>query len=70
MMKTAALLLAGSLALAACASSQNNSSASGSSSSGSSAGGNPKIGVAYDTGGRGDKSFNDSAYAGIQAAVK
>ncbi|MCU1670744.1 MAG: ABC-type transport system substrate-binding protein [Blastococcus sp.] len=70
MMKTAALLLAGSLALAACASSQNNSSASGSSSSGSSAGGNLKIGVAYDTGGRGDKSFNDSAYAGIQAAVK
>jgi basic membrane protein A len=70
MMKTAALLLAGSLALAACASSQDNTSASGSSSSGSSAGGSLKIGVAYDTGGRGDKSFNDSAYAGIQAAVK
>jgi basic membrane protein A len=71
MMKTAALLLAGSMALAACASSNNNSSSgSSSSSSGGSAAKSVKIGVAYDTGGRGDKSFNDSAYAGIQAAVK
>jgi basic membrane protein A len=69
MMKTAALLLAGSLALAACASGQNNS-ASGSSSSGSSASSSLKIGLAYDTGGRGDRSFNDSAFAGVQAAVK
>src|SRR5215203_5230124 len=29
-----------------------------------------KVGVVYDIGGRGDKSFNDSAYAGLQAAVK
>ena len=27
-----------------------------------------KVGVVYDIGGRGDKSFNDSAYAGLQAA--
>jgi basic membrane protein A len=66
-MKAAALLLAGSMALAACASDDNGSSGgSGSSSSG----GDLKIGLAYDTGGRGDKSFNDSAYAGVEAAIK
>lgn len=30
----------------------------------------PKIGLAYDVGGRGDKSFNDSAYAGVEKAVE
>ncbi|MCD9198917.1 BMP family lipoprotein [Aeromicrobium wangtongii] len=29
----------------------------------------PKIGLAYDVGGRGDRSFNDSAYAGVEKAV-
>lgn len=29
----------------------------------------PKIGLAYDVGGRGDQSFNDSAYAGVEKAV-
>jgi basic membrane protein A and related proteins len=68
-MKAAAVLLAGSLALAACASDEKGSSgsASGSSSAGQA---DLKIGLAYDTGGRGDKSFNDSAYAGVQAAIK
>jgi basic membrane protein A and related proteins len=62
-----ALLLAGSMALAACASDQTGG---GSSSAGSSAeSGDLKVGIAYDTGGRGDKSFNDSAYAGATAAV-
>ena len=28
-----------------------------------------KIGLAYDVGGRGDRSFNDSAFAGVEAAV-
>jgi basic membrane protein A len=67
-MKAAALLLAGSLALASCASDEEGgggTAASGSSASGS----DLKIGLAYDTGGRGDKSFNDSAYAGVEAAV-
>jgi basic membrane protein A len=64
-MKAAALLLAGSLALAACASNGGDSGASGSSAGG----GDLKIGLAYDTGGRGDKSFNDSAYAGVEAAI-
>jgi basic membrane protein A len=65
-MKAAALLLAGSMALAACASDEGSGSGSASSSSG----GDLKIGLAYDTGGRGDKSFNDSAYAGVEAAIK
>ena len=30
----------------------------------------PKVGLAYDVGGRGDQSFNDSAYAGLAKAVK
>ena len=30
----------------------------------------PKIGLAYDVGGRGDQSFNDSAYAGLEQAVE
>jgi len=29
----------------------------------------PKVGLAYDVGGRGDQSFNDSAYAGLEKAV-
>ena len=29
----------------------------------------PKIGLAYDVGGRGDQSFNDSAYEGLKKAV-
>jgi basic membrane protein A len=68
MTKAAALLLAGSLALAACAS--DDKSGSGSGSSGGNASGDLKIGLAYDTGGRGDRSFNDSAFAGVQAAIK
>ncbi len=35
----------------------------------SATGDGPKIGVAYDVGGRGDLSFNDSAFEGIQKAV-
>jgi basic membrane protein A len=66
MTKVAALLLAGSLGLAACASGQNSGGSAGSSSSG----GELKIGLAYDTGGRGDRSFNDSAHAGVEAATK
>jgi basic membrane protein A len=66
MTKAAALLLAGSLALAACASDEKG----GGSGSGKSSGGDLKIGLAYDTGGRGDRSFNDSAYAGVEAAIK
>jgi basic membrane protein A len=46
------------LSLAAC----------GSSGSGTSSGGKAKVGMAYDVGGRGDKSFNDLAAAGLDKA--
>jgi basic membrane protein A len=68
MTKAAALLLAGSLALAACASDEKSSNGDAGSSGGS--GESLKVGLAYDTGGRGDRSFNDSAYAGVEAAIK
>ena len=68
-MKVAAVAMAGALALAACGSS--------SSGGGSSAGATPsasksdvKVGMAYDIGGRGDKSFNDAAAAGLDKASK
>ena len=32
-------------------------------------GSGPKVGLAYDVGGRGDQSFNDAAYAGLKKAV-
>ncbi|SDF87497.1 nucleoside-binding protein [Blastococcus aurantiacus] len=67
MTKTAALLLAGGLALSACASDEDGGDGGG---SGGGSEGTLKVGVAYDTGGRGDKSFNDSAIAGVEAAVQ
>src|SRR3954447_10429824 len=67
MTKAAVLLLAGSMAPAACASDEKNSSSGSGSSGGSS---DLKVGIAYDTGGRGDKSFNDSAFAGVEKAVE
>ena len=68
--KVAALLLAGSMALAACASDESGSgSGSGSGSSGGAGGDDLRIGLAFDTGGRGDRSFNDAAIVGLEAAV-
>jgi basic membrane protein A len=63
-----ALLLAGSMALAACASDEPTGSGSGEGGGGA-ATEELRVGLAYDTGGRGDRSFNDSAYAGAAAAV-
>ena len=69
MTKAAVLLLAGSMALAACASDEKSGSG-GSGSGGSASSSDLKVGIAYDTGGRGDKSFNDSAFAGVEKATK
>ena len=68
MMKTAALLVAGSMALTACASDEEPSD-TGSADETSAAAEELKIGLAFDTGGLGDKSFNDSAFAGLEAAA-
>lgn len=67
-MKAAAVLLAGSMALAACASDETTTDGGGE-GGGSGAAEELRVGLAYDTGGRGDRSFNDSAYTGAAAAV-
>ncbi len=66
--RATALLLAGGLVLAGCASDEDGDTDSGGSGGGG-GGDELRIGLAYDTGGRGDRSFNDSAYAGVQAAI-
>jgi len=66
---TAAVL---SMAVVGCAKSDTGSSGSSSSSSDvcdTAKGSGPKVGIAYDVGGRGDQSFNDSAYRGLKKAV-
>jgi len=81
-LKVATVLAAGAFALAACGSSSTTTtpsssspSASDTASSSSSPSTSPstsslKVGMAYDIGGRGDKSFNDSAAAGLDEAVQ
>jgi basic membrane protein A len=71
--KLAAVVLSGSLGIASLAACGSTSTDSGSSSGGSSAsagagGGGLKVGMAYDIGGRGDQSFNDSAARGLDKA--
>src|SRR5919198_2591388 len=61
-----ALIVAAALLAAACGGNDNTSSSGG----GGGQAAAKKVGVVYDVGGRGDKSFNDSAYAGLQAAEK
>ena len=60
-------MLAATMALTACGSS--NDSDSGDGGSGGSGDG-PVVAVAFDVGGRGDKSFNDAAAAGLDKAVE
>jgi basic membrane protein A and related proteins len=64
-----AAALIGAMTLVACGNDSNNGG-SGSGSGGSAAPSNLKIGMAYDIGGRGDKSFNDSAAVGLDTAKK
>ena len=69
--RVGALLVGLALAAAACGGGNDNGGgSSGGAGSGGSNGEAKKVGVVYDIGGRGDKSFNDSAYAGLQAAEK
>ncbi|MGY1591525.1 BMP family protein [Geodermatophilus sp. SYSU D00708] len=67
-MKAAALLLAGSMALAACASDEAGGGSTG--GGGGEAAGDLQIGLAFDTGGEGDRSFNDAAVAGVEQAIE
>lgn len=71
-------LAAAALTLSGCASGDSGSdsssgeedAASSESICDSAEGDGPAIGLAYDVGGVGDQSFNDSAYAGLERAVK
>jgi basic membrane protein A len=67
--RMAALLVALGLTAAACGGGNNDNGGASSGGGGDQAEAK-KVGVVYDIGGRGDKSFNDSAYAGLQAALK
>jgi basic membrane protein A and related proteins len=80
--KIAALVAVASMALAGCGrNDETEGGTSGATETESSApadsgdvctdaeGDGPKVGLAYDVGGRGDQSFNDSAYAGLEKAV-
>jgi len=63
------------LLLAACAGNEGTEGSDGEATGetdvcASAEGDGPKIGLAYDVGGRGDQSFNDSAYAGLERAVE
>lgn len=66
--------MAAMFALAGCASSDNEEDSGDTTAESdiceSAAGDGPKIGMAYDVGGRGDQSFNDSAYAGLTQVVE
>ena len=61
MTKLAAVAVAGALVTVGAAGCGGNST-------GGAEGNGKKVGLAYDIGGRGDKSFNDAAYAGLQKA--
>jgi basic membrane protein A len=70
--KIAAVALVGALALTGCGSDSGNGNGSKAAVDACKAakGDGPKVGLAYDVGGRGDQSFNDSAYAGMEKAIK
>jgi basic membrane protein A and related proteins len=67
-----ALLVVSGLVAAACGGGNggDNGGGAGTGGGGGTTAEAKKVGVVYDIGGRGDKSFNDSAYAGLQAAKK
>src|SRR3954452_9251362 len=68
---SAACIATAALALTATACGSTSSEKDNSSSSASAGGGKGiKIGLAYDVGGRGDRSFNDSAARGADKAAK
>lgn len=68
--KMSVVAVAAALVLAACGGSTEDE---GNTATGDlckdAAGDGPKVGLAYDVGGRGDQSFNDSAFAGLEKAV-
>ena len=66
--KVSILLAAAALVVSGCSKDNTNTSNSISSCSDASGSG-PKVGIAYDVGGRGDQSFNDAAWKGMAKAI-
>jgi basic membrane protein A and related proteins len=70
--KIAAVAMVASLVLSGCG--NNNDGDTGSDTAGEDPckgdGAGPNVGIAYDGSGRGDKSFNDAAYAAIEKSIK
>jgi basic membrane protein A len=71
--KIAAMAVVATLAFTGCGKKSDSSSTTSGGSSDdvctTAKGSGLKVGLAYDVGGRGDQSFNDSAYAGVSKAV-
>jgi basic membrane protein A len=69
--KIAAVTVVACLALTGCGKKSDSGTTSGASDDicKTAKGSGPKIGLAYDVGGRGDQSFNDAAYVGVSKAV-
>jgi basic membrane protein A and related proteins len=72
--KIAAVVVVAAMALSGCGDSGGSGGGSSSASKdvckSATDGDGPKVGIAYDIGGRGDQSFNDSAYRGLTKAVE
>ncbi|MBB5491846.1 BMP family lipoprotein [Nocardiopsis metallicus] len=68
--KFAAVAAAGVLALTACDNAADDNGAGGNGGGDGEAASELKVGLAYDVGGRGDRSFNDSAYRGLEQAAE
>jgi basic membrane protein A and related proteins len=66
--KFAAVLAAGILALTACGSDDSDNGSASDDETTAAPTSDVKVGMAYDVGGRGDQSFNDSAAAGLDQA--
>jgi basic membrane protein A len=69
-MKLAAIVTAGILSLTACGGDSDTDADDNSNGGGGAPTSDVKVGMAYDVGGRGDQSFNDSAAAGLDEAVE
>lgn len=67
--KMSVVAAAAALVLTACGGSSEEEPQATEDLCASAEGDGPRIGLAYDVGGRGDQSFNDSAYAGLEKAV-
>jgi basic membrane protein A and related proteins len=68
--KIAATTAVLALAFTGCAKQDDGSSTSSSKDICKGSGDGPKVGLAFDVGGRGDQSFNDSSYEGLKKAVE